>query len=77
MSTRETAIAALTSRLTTSLAARNPAPVVLRGKTVTQCLGGDAYCRASPTSRCRHPAICCVTARAVVGPSRFTGSMAN
>ncbi len=35
-STRETAIAALTSRLTTSLAVRNPAPVVLRGDTIPQ-----------------------------------------
>jgi len=36
MSARETAIAALTSRLTTSLAVRNPAPIVLRGETVPQ-----------------------------------------
>ena len=36
MSARETAIAALTSRLTTSLAVRNPAPVVLRGETIPQ-----------------------------------------
>ena len=36
MSARETAIAALTSRLATSLAVRNPAPVVLRGETVPQ-----------------------------------------
>ena len=36
MSARETAIAALHSRLVTSLAARNPAPVVLRGETVPQ-----------------------------------------
>ncbi len=36
MSARETAIAALHSRLVTSLALRNPAPVVLRGETVPQ-----------------------------------------
>ena len=36
MSARETAIAALTSRLVTSLASRNPAPVVLRGETIPQ-----------------------------------------
>ena len=36
MSTRETAIAALHSRLATSLAARSPAPLVLRGETVPQ-----------------------------------------
>ena len=36
MSTRETAIAALHSRLVTSLAARNPAPLVLRGETIPQ-----------------------------------------
>ena len=36
MSARETAIAALHSRLVTSLAARNPAPVVLRGETIPQ-----------------------------------------
>ena len=36
MSARETALAALHSRLVTSLAVRNPAPVVLRGETVPQ-----------------------------------------
>jgi hypothetical protein len=36
MSARETAIAALHSRLVTSLAVRNPAPIVLRGETVPQ-----------------------------------------
>lgn len=36
MSARETAIAALHSRLVTSLALRTPAPVVLRGETVPQ-----------------------------------------
>jgi len=36
MSARETAITALHSRLVTSLAARNPAPVVLRGETTPQ-----------------------------------------
>jgi len=36
MTMRETAIAALTSRLTTSLAVRSPAPVVLRGEAVPQ-----------------------------------------
>ena len=36
MSTRETAIAALHSRLVTSLAVRNPAPIVLRGETIPQ-----------------------------------------
>jgi len=36
MSARETAIAALHSRLTTSLAVRNPGPMVLRGETVPQ-----------------------------------------
>ncbi|GGC68064.1 hypothetical protein GCM10011504_52540 [Siccirubricoccus deserti] len=36
MSARETAIAALHSRLATSLAVRNPAPVVLRGETIPQ-----------------------------------------
>ena len=36
MSARETAIAALTSRLVTSLAVRSPAPVVLRGEIVPQ-----------------------------------------
>ncbi len=36
MSARETAIAALHSRLVTSLAARNPAPIVLRGETIPQ-----------------------------------------
>jgi hypothetical protein len=36
VSARETAIAALHSRLVTSLAARNPAPVVLRGETIPQ-----------------------------------------
>ena len=36
MSTRETAIAALHSRLVASLDLRNPAPVVLRGETVPQ-----------------------------------------
>ena len=36
MSARETAIAALHSRLVTSLAFRNPAPIVLRGETIPQ-----------------------------------------
>ena len=36
MSARETAIAALHSRLVTSLAVRNPAPTVLRGETIPQ-----------------------------------------
>jgi hypothetical protein len=36
MSMRENALAALHSRLTTSLAARNPTPVVLRGETEPQ-----------------------------------------
>jgi len=36
MSARETAIAALISRLATSLAVRNPAPLVLRGETIPQ-----------------------------------------
>ncbi len=36
MSTRETAIAALHSRLVTSLAAGSPAPLVLRGETIPQ-----------------------------------------
>jgi hypothetical protein len=36
MSARETAIAALHSRLVTSLAARSPAPLVLRGETIPQ-----------------------------------------
>jgi hypothetical protein len=36
MSARETAIAALHSRLVTSLAVRNPAPIVLRGETIPQ-----------------------------------------
>ena len=36
MSARETAIAALHSRLVTSLAVRNPAPLVLRGETIPQ-----------------------------------------
>jgi len=36
MSAREIAIAALHSRLVTSLAVRNPAPIVLRGETIPQ-----------------------------------------
>ncbi len=36
MSARETAIAALHSRLVTALAVRNPAPIVLRGETIPQ-----------------------------------------
>jgi hypothetical protein len=36
MSTRETAIAALHSRLVASLSLRNPAPLVLRGETIPQ-----------------------------------------
>jgi len=36
VSARETAIAALHSRLVTSLAVRNPAPIVLRGETIPQ-----------------------------------------
>ena len=36
MSARDAAIAALHSRLATSLAARNPAPIVLRGETIPQ-----------------------------------------
>ncbi|MFN6954746.1 MAG: hypothetical protein ACK4PG_08125 [Acetobacteraceae bacterium] len=38
MSARETAIAALHARLQTILAARNPAPLVLRGETIPQRL---------------------------------------
>jgi len=51
MSIRETAIAALHSRLTTSLAARNPAPVVLRGETIPQRipLGGLVVVRDGET----------------------------
>ena len=51
MSIRETAIAALHSRLTTSLAARNPAPVVLRGETIPQRipLGGLVVIRDGET----------------------------
>ncbi len=36
MSARETAIAALHGRIVTSLAVRNPAPLVLRGETIPQ-----------------------------------------
>ena len=36
MSVRETAIAAMHSRLVTSLAVRSPAPIVLRGETIPQ-----------------------------------------
>lgn len=36
MSARDIAIAALQNRLVTSLAARNPAPIVLRGETIAQ-----------------------------------------
>jgi hypothetical protein len=36
VSARETAIAALHSRLVTSLAVRNPGPTVLRGETIPQ-----------------------------------------
>jgi hypothetical protein len=36
VSAREIAIAALQSRLVTTLAARNPAPIVLRGETIPQ-----------------------------------------
>ena len=51
MSMRETAIAALHSRLATSLAGRSPAPVVLRGETVPQRLppGGLVVLRDGET----------------------------
>lgn len=51
MSARETAIAALHSRLVTSLAVRNPAPVVLRGETVPQRIppGGIVVVRDGET----------------------------
>ncbi len=51
MSMRETAIAALHARLATSLAGRNPAPLVLRGETVPQRLppGGLVVIRDGET----------------------------
>jgi hypothetical protein len=51
VSTRETAITALHSRLVASLAARNPAPVVLRGETIPQRLppGGLVVVRDGET----------------------------
>lgn len=51
MSMRETAIAALHGRLATSLAGRNPAPLVLRGETVPQRLpsGGLVVVRDGET----------------------------
>ena len=51
MSMRETAIAALHGRLATSLADRNPAPLVLRGETVPQRLppGGLVVLRDGET----------------------------
>ena len=51
MSVREAAIAALHSRLATSLAGRNPAPLVLRGETLPQRLppGGLVLIRDGET----------------------------
>lgn len=51
MSARETAIAALHGRLVTSLAVRNPAPIVLRGETVPQRIpsGGIVMVRDGET----------------------------
>ena len=51
MSMREAAIAALYGRLATSLAGRNPAPLVLRGETVPQRLppGGLVVIRDGET----------------------------
>ena len=51
MSVRETAIAALHSRLVTSLGARNPVPVVLRGETIPQRIppGGLVVVREGET----------------------------
>ena len=51
MSMREAAIAALYGRLATSLAGRNPAPLVLRGETVPQRLppGGLVVVRDGET----------------------------
>jgi hypothetical protein len=51
VSARETAIAALHSRLATSLALRNPAPLVLRGETIPQRipLGGIVVVRDGET----------------------------
>ncbi|MBW6400416.1 hypothetical protein KPL78_21325 [Roseomonas sp. HJA6] len=51
MSMRETAIAALHSRLASFLASRNPAPLVLRGETVPQRLppGGLVVIRDGET----------------------------
>ena len=51
MSMREAAIAALHGRLVTSLAGRNPAPLVLRGETVPQRLppGGLVVIRDGET----------------------------
>ncbi len=51
MSAREVAIAALHTRLVTSLAARNPAPVVLRGETIPQRIppGGIVVVRDGET----------------------------
>jgi len=51
VSARETAIAALHSRLVTSLAVRNPAPIVLRGETIPQRIppGGIVMVRDGET----------------------------
>jgi hypothetical protein len=51
VSARETAIAALHTRLVTSLAVRNPAPIVLRGETVPQRIpsGGIVMVRDGET----------------------------
>ncbi|MBU8541979.1 hypothetical protein [Falsiroseomonas tokyonensis] len=51
MSTRETAITALHSRLVTSLAAKNPTPLVLRGETIPQRIppGGIVVVRDGET----------------------------
>ena len=51
MSVRETAIAALHSRLVTALAGRNPAPLVLRGETIPQRIppGGMVVVRDGET----------------------------
>ncbi|GGC69101.1 hypothetical protein GCM10011504_53790 [Siccirubricoccus deserti] len=51
MSARETAIAALHSRLVTSLAVRNSAPLVLRGETIPQRIppGGIVVVRDGET----------------------------
>ena len=51
MSARETAIAALHSRLVTALADRNPQPAVLRGETIPQRIppGGIVVVRDGET----------------------------